>query len=77
MPVLAIAAVAVALGTGLGMYIYGRQYSRRYIQEHRRMPPKTWLFRSQVDPLLEFPRRRSLSLLPILILAAVVYVLNT
>ena len=77
MPVLSIAALAVALGTAVGMYIYGRQFSRRYVQEHRRLPPGTWLFRRQEDPLLEGPRRRSLSLLPILLVAAVIYVLNS
>ena len=76
MPILAIAAIAIAAGTALGMYIYGRQFSRRYVEQPRRLPPATWLFRRQADPLLEGPRRRSLSLLPILVVAAVVYVLN-
>jgi hypothetical protein len=76
MPMLSIAALAVALGTGLGMYIFGRQYSRRYIELHRRLPPATWLFRRQEDPLLEGPRRRSLALLPILSIAAALYVIN-
>ena len=44
---------------------------------HRKVPPPTWMFRSQADPELEFPRRRALALLPILIVAAVLYVLNS
>lgn len=76
MSILSIAALAIALGTGLGMYIYGREFSRRYVQQHRKLPPGTWLFRSQADPLLEGPRRRSLILLPVLVVAAVVYVLT-
>ena len=77
MPILAIAAIAVASGAAVGMYIYGRQFSRRYVELHRRLPPAMWLFRSQDDPLLEGPRRRSLSLLPFLVVAAVVYVINS
>ena len=51
-------------------------FSRRYIELHGRIPPPSWMFRSQPDPELELPRRRALSLLPILIVAAIVYVLN-
>lgn len=77
MSMLSIAALAVALGTALGMYLNGREFSRRYVEQHRRLPPGTWLFRRQDDHLLEGPRRRSLALLPILVAAAVVYVINS
>jgi hypothetical protein len=76
MSLLSIAALAVAAGTALGMFLYGREFSRRYVDSHHRLPPPTWLFRGQDDPLLEGPRRRSLALLPALVVAAVVYVLN-
>ena len=77
MPVLSIAAFAVAGGTAFAIWVMARRFSRRYIELHRRVPPPTWMFRSQADPELEFPRRRALSLLPILIVAAVVYVVNS
>ena len=76
MPLLSIAALAIAAGTALGMFLYGRDFSRRYVESHRRLPPPTWLFHGQDDPLLEGPRRRALALLPILVVAAVVYVLS-
>jgi hypothetical protein len=77
MPVLSIASLAVAVGTAFAIWIMARQFSRRYGVLYRKVPPPTWLFRSQDDPELEGPRRRALSLLPILIVAAVVYVVNS
>ena len=59
------------------LYLAGREFSRRYVEQHRKLPPLTWMFRTQADPLLEGPRRRALALLPILVVAAVVYVLNS
>ena len=73
---MSILALAVAAGCAIMMYIYGRQFSRRYVEQHRRLPPPTWLFRSQQDPLLESSRRRSLALLPILVVAAAIYILT-
>ncbi len=77
MPILSVAALAVAAGTAFVIWVMARRFSRRYVELHRRVPPPSWMFRSQPDPELEFPRRRALSLLPILIVAAIVYVLNS
>ena len=77
MPILSIAALAVAVGTAFVIWAMSRRFSRRYSELHRKVPPPTWMFRSQADPELEFPRRRALALLPILIVAAVLYVLNS
>jgi hypothetical protein len=77
MPILSIASLAVAAGTALVIWLMARRFSRRYVELHRKVPPPTWMFRSQTDPELEAPRRRALSLLPILIVAAVIYVLNS
>lgn len=74
---MAIFALAVAAGTAIMLYIYGRQFSRRFVEQHGRLPPLTWLFRGQQDQLLESARRRALALLPILLIAAVIYVLNS
>jgi hypothetical protein len=76
-PVLSIAAFAVAAGTAFVIWVMARRFSRRYIELHRKVPPPTWMFRSQSDPELEFPRRRALSLLPILVVAAILYVINS
>jgi hypothetical protein len=77
MPILSIVALAVAAGTAFVIWIMARHFSRRYVELHRKVPPPTWMFRAQTDPDLEGPRRRALALLPILIVAAVVYVLNS
>ncbi len=77
MPVLSIAALAIAVGTAFAIWVMARGFSRRYAALYRKVPPPTWMFRSQEDPELEGPRRRALSLLPILVGAAVVYVLNS
>lgn len=77
MPILSIAALAVAVGTAFTIWVLARRFSRRYAELHRKVPPPTWMFRSQDDPELELPRRRALSLLPILVIAAIVYVVNS
>lgn len=73
---MAIAALAVAAGSAFTIWIMARRFAARYAELHRRIPPPTWMFRTQTDPELEAPRRRALSLLPILVIAAIVYVLN-
>ena len=77
MPILSIASLAVAAGTALVIWLMARRFARRYIELNGRVPPPSWIFRSQSDPDLEFPRKRALSLLPILVIAAVIYVLNS
>ncbi len=77
MPILSIAALAVAAGTAFVIWVMARRFSKRYAELHRRIPPPSWMFRTQADPELEGPRRRALALLPILVIAAVVYVLNS
>jgi hypothetical protein len=74
---LSIAALAVAFGTAFTIWVMSRRFARRYAELHGKVPPPTWMFRSQADPELEFPRRRALALLPFLIVAAVVYVLSS
>ena len=77
MPIVGIAALSVAVSTAFVIWIMARQFSRRYAELHRRIPPPTWMFRTQTDPLLEEPRRRALALLPILVIAAIVYVVSS
>lgn len=77
MPILSIVSLAVAAGTAFVIWVMARRFARRYAELNGRVPPPTWMFRSQADPDLEFPRKRALSLLPILVIAAVVYVLNS
>ncbi len=77
MPIVSIAALAVATGTAFVIWLMSRRFSRRYLELHRKVPPPSWMFRTQPDPELEWPRRRALALLPILIVSAVLYVLTS
>ena len=77
MPIISMTSLAVAAGTALVIWLMARRFSARYVELHRKVPPPSWMFRSQDDPELEAPRRRALSLLPILIVAAILYVLNS
>lgn len=72
-----MASLAVAAGTAFSIWLFARKFARRYAALHGKVPPPSWMFRSQDDPELEFPRRRALALLPILIVAAVVFVANS
>jgi hypothetical protein len=73
-PALTIAALAVAAGTAFSIWAMGRRFTRRYIELHGKLPGPSWMFKTQEDPELEAPRRRALALLPILVVAAIVYV---
>ena len=77
MPIVSIASLAVAVGSAFVIWVMARQFSRRYAELYRKVPPPSWMFRTQADPLLEAPRRRALSLLPILIVAAILYVVSS
>ena len=77
MPIVAIASLAVAAGTALVIWLMARRFARRYAELYQRIPPPSWMFRRQEDPELEAPRRRALSLLPILIISAVLYVVTS
>ena len=76
MPIVAIASLAVAAGTALVIWLMARRFARRYAELYQRIPPPSWMFRHQADPELEAPRRRALALLPILIVAAILYVVS-
>jgi hypothetical protein len=68
-----IAALAVVAVTSVALVVLGRRYTRTYVAKHRAMPPMTWMFRRTDDPELERPRRLALGLLPIYLVALVVY----
>jgi len=70
---LAIAALAIITVLSVALWFLGVRYSRIYVAKHRARPPATWMFRRTDDPELESPRRFALLLLPIFLVALVVY----
>ena len=76
-PVLSIASLAIAAGTAFTIWLMARRFARRYVELNGRVPPPSWMFRSQADPDLELPRKRALAMLPIVVIAALLYVLNS
>lgn len=70
---LAIAALSVVTVLSVALWFLGVRYSRAYIAKYHVRPPATWMFRGTDDPQLESPRRFALLLLPIFLVALVVY----
>jgi hypothetical protein len=70
---LAIAALAVITVLSVALWFLGVRYSRAYVAKYRARPPATWMFRRTDDPALESPRRFALLLLPIFLIALVLY----
>lgn len=70
---LAIAALAVVSVLAVALWFLGVRYSRIYVAKHKARPPATWMFRRTDDPALESPRRFALLLLPIFLVALVIY----
>lgn len=70
---LAILALAIITVLSVSLWFLGVRYSRAYIAKYKQRPPATWMFRRTDDPKLETPRRFALLLLPIFLVALVVY----
>jgi hypothetical protein len=70
---LAIAALAVITVLSVALWFLGVRFSRTYIAKHHAKPPMTWMFHGTGDPDLERSRRFALGLLPIFLVALVVY----
>lgn len=70
---LAIAALAVITVLSVVLWFLGARFSRAYIAKRRERPPLTWMFHATGDPELEAPRRLALGLLPVFLVALVLY----
>lgn len=68
-----IAALGVITVASVVLYVLGRRYTRAYVAKHRKMPPLTWMFRRTDDPELEGSRRLALAILPVYLIALVLY----
>jgi hypothetical protein len=69
-------ALALVMATSFGLLILGRRYLRGYVARHGTAPPATWMFRRADDPELESLRRVALTLLPLYLIAAILYLLR-
>jgi hypothetical protein len=70
---LAYAALAVITVLSVALFVLGRRFMHAYYAKHHAMPPMTWMFHATGDPDLEPSRRLALALLPIYLVALVVY----
>jgi len=73
MPLVAIASLSLLVGGSLGLWLFGSRYSRRYREIHGVLPPYSWLFTATDDPELERWRRPALAVLPVYLIALVLY----
>jgi hypothetical protein len=73
MPIVAIASLSLLIGGSFGLWMFGARYSRRYREIRGVLPPYTWMFTRTDDPELERWRRPALAILPIYLIALVLY----
>ncbi|MBI3751903.1 MAG: hypothetical protein HY263_09650 [Chloroflexi bacterium] len=73
MPIVAIASLSILIGVSLFLWLFGQRFSRRYRETRGVMPPMTWMFRPTGDRELERWRRPALAILPIYLIALVLY----
>jgi len=69
----AFAALGVITVLSVALYVLGRRFTRAYFDKHHAMPRLTWMFHNSGDPDLEPSRRLALALLPIYLVALVLY----
>src|SRR4051812_36539561 len=72
----AIAALSLLIGGSFGLWMFGSRFSRRYVELRGSLPPLMWMFTRTEDAELERWRRPAPALLPIYLVALVVYLLR-
>jgi hypothetical protein len=72
-PLVTIASLSLLVGGSLGLWLFGSRFSRRYRELRGAMPPYLWLFTPTDDPELERWRRPALAVLPVYLIALVIY----
>jgi hypothetical protein len=70
---LPVAALAMASGMAIGLWVLGRRFARDYLRRYGAIPPNTWMFKRERDPDLERTRRFALVALPILVASLLIY----
>jgi hypothetical protein len=72
-PIIGIASLSLLIGGSLGLWLFGTRYARRYFKLRGVLPPFNWLFIRSDDDELERWRRPALAILPIYLVALVLY----
>jgi hypothetical protein len=72
-PLVTIASLSLLVGASLGLWLFGSRFARRYRDLHGATPPYRWLFTRTDDPELEHWRRPALAVLPVYLIALVLY----
>jgi hypothetical protein len=75
-PRVVIALISVLTLTSVVLWAVGRRFLRRHIARYGTMPPSTWMFRRSEDPELERYRRFALGILPVYLIALVLFLLR-
>ena len=73
MPLVAIASLSLLIGGSFGLWMFGQRFSRRYREIRGVLPPYTWMFTRTDDAELERWRRPALAILPVYLVALVLY----
>jgi hypothetical protein len=68
-----IAALGIVTVTSLVLWLMGNRFARRFIALTGAMPPLTWMFRRTQDAELERSRRTALAILPVYLVALLLY----
>lgn len=76
MPPYALAALAILSVTSVALWVQGRRFTLRYRAKTGAIPPWNWMFRRTTDPELEAPRHMALLLLPLYVIALVLYLVR-
>ncbi len=70
---MAIFALTVVGAISVTLLVLGRRFTQRYVAQTGTLPPMTWMFRRTDSPELEAPRGLALALLPIYLVAVIIY----
>ena len=73
MTTITMAALAIITVTSVVLWLVGNRFTRRFVALNRAMPPLTWMFRRTEDEELERSRRTALSILPVYLVALLLY----
>ena len=68
-----MAALAIITVTSIVLWLVGNRFTRRFVALNRAMPPLTWMFRRTEDEQLEQFRRTALAILPVYLVALLLY----
>jgi hypothetical protein len=69
----ALFALGIVTVASVVLWFLGQKYTRRHVAIHGSMPRLTWMFHRVEDEELERSRRQAIGLLPVYLIALVLY----